>query len=200
VASSAKGIAEFLRRLTFGGIYMSELPILTTERLILRPPQAEDFENWAKFCADPETMHHLGGVQQRGEAWRNLCMVRGVWAIKGFGMFSMIRRDTGEWIGRSGPWQPEGWPGTEVGWGVIREFAGKGYAHEAAVASIDYAFDVLGWDEVIHTINPDNSASIALAERLGSYNQGPTQLAAPFEDSRVDRYGQTRAEWMARQR
>lgn len=174
------------------------LPVLTTERLILRPPMAEDFENWAKFCADPETMLHLGGVQRRAEAWRNLCMMRGAWEIRGFAMFSMICRDSGEWIGRTGPWQPEGWPGTEVGWGVAREYAGKGYAHEAAVASINWAFDMLGWDEVIHTINPENSASIALAERLGSYNQGPTRLAPPFDQSRVDRYGQTRAEWQAR--
>jgi RimJ/RimL family protein N-acetyltransferase len=173
-------------------------PILTTERLILRPPLPEDFENWAKFYADEVTMTHLGGVQQRAVAWRTLCTMRGSWDIKGFSMFSMIRRDTGEWIGRTGPWQPEGWPGTEVGWGVMREHAGKGYAREAAVASINYVFDVLGWDEVIHTINPDNKESIALAERLGAYNRGPTQLVPPFEESRVDCYGQSKAEWIAR--
>ena len=177
---------------------MTSLPILTTERLILRPPTADDFENWAIFSADPETMEHLGGVQARSAAWRSMCTMRGSWDIKGFGMFSMILRDTGEWIGRTGPWQPEGWPGTEVGWGVMRAFAGQGYAREAAVASIDYAFDVLGWDDVIHTINPDNHASIKLAERLGSVNQGPTHLPAPFEHSRVDSYGQSKAEWMAR--
>jgi RimJ/RimL family protein N-acetyltransferase len=177
---------------------MSAKPELLTERLILRPPEASDFDNWAKFCADEITMTHLGGVQKRAEAWRTMCTMRGAWDIRGFAMFSMIRRDTGEWIGRTGPWQPEGWPGTEVGWGVMREFAGQGYAREAAVASIDYAFDVLGWDQVIHTINPDNTASIALAERLGSFNQGPTALPAPFEHIRVDSYGQSRAEWMRR--
>ncbi len=173
-------------------------PILNTERLILRPPAAQDFENWAKFYADEVTMRHLGGVQKRGAAWRSMCTMRGAWEICGFGMFSMIRRDTGEWIGRTGPWQPEGWPGTEVGWGVMREHAGKGYAREAAVASINFAFEMLGWDEVIHTINPENSESIALAKRLGSFNQGPTRLPAPFEDIRVDSYGQSKAEWLAR--
>jgi RimJ/RimL family protein N-acetyltransferase len=177
---------------------MTSLPTLTTKRLILRPPEAEDFENWAKFCADEVTMTHLGGVQKRGEAWRTLCMVRGQWAIRGFGMFSMIRCDTGEWIGRTGPHYPDGWPGTEVGWGVMREYSGKGYVQEAAIASIDYAFDVLGWDEVIHVINLKNTASIALAERLGSYDQGPTQMPAPYEHLPVNRYGQTKDEWMAR--
>jgi RimJ/RimL family protein N-acetyltransferase len=80
----------------------------------------------------------------------------------------------------------------------MREYAGQGYDREAAVASIDYAFDVLGWEQVIHTINPDNTASIALAERLGSFNQGPTALPAPFEHIRVDSYGQSKAEWVER--
>jgi RimJ/RimL family protein N-acetyltransferase len=174
------------------------LPVLTTERLILRPPQAEDFENWAKFCADEVTMAHLGGVQKRAEAFRTMCFVRGQWEINGFGMFSMIRRDTGEWIGRTGMHCPEGWPGTEIGWGVMRGHAGKGYAREAAVASIDYAFDVLGWTEVIHMISPENKESIALAERLGSRNLGESKLPAPFEDIPIHKYGQSKAKWMAR--
>lgn len=171
-------------------------PILVTERLILRPPSADDFEGWAAFHADPETMRYLNGVQERAAAWRGLCAMAGAWHIKGFAMFSLVLRETGEWIGRIGPWQPEGWPGTEVGWGVMSQYAGKGYALEAAVATIDYAFDLLGWDEVIHTIDPENLGSIKLAERLGSYNQGPTQLPNPFEEFRVDLYGQTKTEWM----
>lgn len=177
---------------------MTDKPILTTNRLILRPPQTEDFDNWAKFCAEPDTMEHLGGVQRRAEAWRTMCTMRGAWEIRGFGMFSMILRDTGEWIGRTGPWQPEGWPGTEVGWGVCRAYAGKGYAREAAVASIDWVFEVLGWDAVIHMISPGNTASIALAERLGSYDQGVSQLPAPFEHIPIHKYGQSKAEWFAR--
>ena len=124
-------------------------PILFTERLILRPPVAEDFESWAAFHADEMTMHFLGGVQPRSIAWRSMCAMTGAWTIRGFGMFSMILRDSGAWIGRSGPWQPEGWPGTEIGWGVARAFTGKGYAHEAAVALMDYAVDVLGWSPFI---------------------------------------------------
>jgi RimJ/RimL family protein N-acetyltransferase len=177
---------------------MADHPVLQTERLILRPPSALDFDAWARFHSDPETMTFLGGPQRRSEAWRVLCTMRGAWEIKGFAMFSMIRRDTGEWIGRTGPWQPEGWPGTEVGWGVSREYAGQGYAREAAVASIDWVFDTLGWNEVIHVIDPGNTASIALAERLGSRNLGPTQLPEPYDHIRCDRYGQSRAEWKAR--
>ena len=114
------------------------IPVLTTKRLILRLPEAADLDGWAAFSADPETMAYLGGVQSRAESWRALCTMRGAWDIRGFAMFSVIERDTGRWVGRIGPWQPEGWPGREVGWGVAREFAGRGYAHEAASAAMDY--------------------------------------------------------------
>lgn len=177
---------------------MSSGPFLMTKRLILRPTSAEDFEGWAAFCADPETMRFLGGTQTRADSWRSLCMMAGAWTVRGYAMFSLIRRDTGQWIGRIGPWYPEGWPGQEVGWGIAREYTGQGYAEEAATASIDYAFDVLGWDRVIHIIDPENTGSIALAQRLGSVNQGPTQMPEPFEGFRVDAYGQSKAEWKAR--
>ncbi len=174
---------------------MNNGPILMTERLILRPPSAEDFEEWAAFHADAKTMRFLGGVQSRSVAWRGLCAMAGAWPICGFAMFSLLRRDTGQWIGRVGPWQPEGWPGAEIAWGLSREHEGMGFAQEAAIAAMDYAFDILRWDAAIHIIDPENTASIALALRLGSSNQGPTKLPAPFGDFRVDAYGQSRDTW-----
>ena len=87
-------------------------------------------------------------------------------------MFSVIEKASGRWVGRLGPWQPEDWPGTEVGWGLAREVWGRGYATEGAAACMDYAFDVLGWTEAIHTIEPDNLASQAVAKRLGLRRSG----------------------------
>lgn len=173
-------------------------PTLTTERLILRPLSGEDFEAWAAFYADPETMRFLGGPQPPSVAWRSLCTMAGAWAIRGFSMFAVIERASGEWIGRIGPWQPEGWPGTEVAWGLSRDYAGRGYAREAAVAAIDYAVDVLGWSEVIHTIDPDNAPSIRLAQSLGATNRGPVTLPAPLDGFRVDAWGQSAADWRRR--
>ena len=68
-------------------------------------------------------------------------------------MFSVIEKSTGRWVGRLAPWTPDGWPGTEVGWGIARDRCGLGYATEAATAAIDWAFDALGWSEVIHVID-----------------------------------------------
>ncbi|WNO53772.1 GNAT family N-acetyltransferase [Stakelama saccharophila] len=173
-------------------------PVLFTERLMLRPLNGDDLDGYAAFAADEETMRHLGGTMDRAEAWRDLSLRAGAWITRGFSMFSVIERATGAWVGRIGPWQPEGWPGTEVGWGVRREFAGRGYAHEAAVMCMDYAVDVLGWTHIIHTIAPDNARSAALARRLGSQNGGPTTLPRPLDHIRVDAWGQTAEEWRAR--
>ncbi len=173
-------------------------PVLETDRLILRPPAAEDLDGWAEMMADAEAARFIGGVQARSPAWRGLASMAGSWALHGFGMFSVIEKSSGLWVGRIGPWRPEGWPGTEVGWGLSRAAWGKGYAVEAAAATVDWAFEHLGWDEVIHCIDPENTPSEKVAVRLGSRHRGPGRLPPPHEDSNIHIWGQTRAEWRTR--
>jgi RimJ/RimL family protein N-acetyltransferase len=172
---------------------------LETERLILRPTAREDFEEWAAFSADPEVMTHLGGVQTRSAAWRGFIAMAGAWQMQGFAMFSVIEKSSGRWLGRLGPWLPEGWPGTEVGWGLIRDAWGRGFGVEGATAAIDWAFDTLGWSEVVHTVSAGNLASKALAARLGSRYLRMGRLPSPL-DLDVEIWGQTRAEWKGRSR
>lgn len=171
---------------------------IETDRLILRSTRPEDFEGWAALMGDEENSRHIGGPQPRAVAWRGFLSMAGAWAIQGYGMFSVIEKASGRWIGRLGPWCPEGWPGTEVGWGLLREVWGEGYATEGSAAAIDWAFGHLGWSEVIHTIAPDNLASQQVARRLGSSLQGPGRLPEPFQDIAVDVWGQSREAWMRR--
>ncbi len=173
-------------------------PILITERLILRPPNKDDFEPYAAFMADPEAAQFLGGQSPPSVTWRNLASLIGGWEISGFGMFTYIDKQTGEWVGRGGPWSPEGWPGKEVGWAVSPKFQRKGFAKEAATACIDYAFDHLGWTEVIHCIDAKNAPSIAVAKSLGSYVRRSNVSAPAPIVATWDLYGQTREEWRAR--
>jgi RimJ/RimL family protein N-acetyltransferase len=144
--------------------------ILETQRLILRPIDAErDFDGWAALMSDERTVRFIGGqVMNRALAWRSMATVIGHWQLRGFGFFSVEDKATGEWLGRVGPWYPEGWPAPEVGWAIRREHWGRGYASEAGRASIEFAFRELGWKEVIHVILTGNERSIAVAERLGS--------------------------------
>lgn len=173
-------------------------PTLETERLVLRSIEERDLDGWARLVGDPESARFIGGPVARSVAWRSMATMAGSWTLKGFGMFSVVEKSSGKWIGRLGPWQPEGWPGTEVGWGLIKEAWGKGYAAEGATAAIDWAFENLGWTNVIHTIDPQNLASIALAERLGSTDLGPCQLPAPYEALNVRAWGQAREQWLSR--
>lgn len=173
-------------------------PTLETERLILRPPADEDLDRWAQMMADPVAARFIGGQQPRATAWRFMATMAGSWALNGFGMFSVIEKTSGQWLGRIGPWRPEGWPGTEVGWGLHPDAWGRGYAIEAAAATIDWVVDHLGWTDVIHCIDPENRPSQAVAERLGSVNRGAGRLPPPFEDHVVDIWGQTADAWRTR--
>ena len=122
----------------------------------------------------------------------------GSWVLRGYGMFSVIERRSGRWIGHVGPWSPEGWPGTEVGWSLARDAWGQGYATEAAAASMDWAVATLGWTDIIHTIKPGNLASAAVAKRLGSVNRGPVRLPEPFAADTVDLWGVSAEAWRTR--
>lgn len=172
---------------------------IETERLILRPVAAEDFAGWAAFFADPEATRHLGGPRSEALAWRHFLSMAGAWRIQGFGAFSVLEKVSGAWLGWTGPWHPVAWPGTEVGWCFARAAWGHGFATEAASAALDWSFRELGWSEVIHLIPPDNHASQAVAQRIGSSRGERITLAEPFAGEPVDRWSQTRAQWQARQ-
>jgi len=172
--------------------------VLETERLLLRIPTLDDLDRWAEMMADETAVKFLGGAQPKPVVWRAIMQIVGAWQLTGISMFSVIEKQRGLWIGRVGPWQPLGWPGTEVGWALHPDAWGKGYAVEAATASADYAFDTLGWTEVVHCINPNNTASQNVAKRLGSRILRQATLPVPFDYEHVDVWGQTRDEWRAR--
>jgi len=172
--------------------------VLETPRLWLRPTRLEDFDAWARFAADPVATRYLGGPLPRSMAWRSFLAMAGAWQLQGFAMFSVIHKESGRWLGRVGPWYPDGWPGTEIGWGIVSDSWGRGYATEAAIAAIDWAFATLAWREVIHVIDVENAASLALARKLGSRRRGRGRLPEPYESATIDIWGQTRDEWHAR--
>jgi len=168
---------------------------LETSRLILRPPRLEDLEPWSEMMTDEQAARFIGGVMSRPVCWRQLMTMVGAWHSQGFAMFSVIEKATGRWIGRVGPWEPDGWPGHEIGWAIVRDCWGRGYAGEGAIAAADWAFETLGWSNIIHSIAPDNLASQRVAQKLGSRNLGPGKLPPPYQNDRVDLWGQTRAQW-----
>jgi RimJ/RimL family protein N-acetyltransferase len=169
---------------------------LETERLILRQWRTEDFEPFARICADPEVMRFLnqeGKPLTRHEAWRNMAFHVGHWHLLGYGHWAVEERASGRFIGRIGFLNPEGWPGFEIGWTLGREYWGKGYASEGARRALRYAFTELGRDHVISLIHPENRASMKVAERLGEKPEGETEV----NGIPVLIYGISRETWAA---
>lgn len=141
-------------------------PTLHTARLTLRPPRLADFEHWAAFFASPRSEHERGPMD-RVEGYRTWAADVALWSLRGYGPFGLDDRETGAYIGEVGIYQPEGYPEPELGWFVIPEAEGKGYALEAAPAVMAWVRDSFGWDRLINIIDPANTRSIALGLRLG---------------------------------
>ena len=150
------------------------IPTLQTERLIMRPFENRDLDPLAAWFATPAS-EILGGPMSRSMTWRGMAMMMGHWMLRGFGMWALEHRETGAFIGRCGPWCPDGWPDQEIGWMVMPEAEGKGFALEAASAARAYAYDTLKWPTAISLIAPDNTRSQALAKRLGAVLEKPFQ-------------------------
>jgi RimJ/RimL family protein N-acetyltransferase len=168
---------------------------LETDRLRLRMFREEDLDAYAAICADPEVMRYLGDGRtlSRGEAWRQMALILGHWQLRGYGLWAVEERATGALVGRLGFFEPEGWPGFELGWMLRRASWGLGYATEGAGRALAHAFTEMGRQRLISLIRPDNHASIRVAERLGERLEG--QISLFGQDALV--YGIDRARWEA---
>jgi RimJ/RimL family protein N-acetyltransferase len=151
---------------------------LETERLNLRMFREDDLERYAAICADTEVTRYLsdGKALTRAEAWRQMAMIIGHWQLRGYGIWAVEERKSKDLVGRIGFFNPEGWPGFELGWVLGREHWGKGYASEGARRAMDYAFTDMNREHVISLIHPDNRGSIRVAERIGEGLEGRTEL------------------------
>jgi hypothetical protein len=100
--------------------------LLETERLRLRQFAETDFDSYADLCADAEVMRYVGdrGALSREDAWRQLAMLVGHWALRGYGMWAVDELTSGAFVGRVGLHYPEGWPEPELAWTIDRRFWG----------------------------------------------------------------------------
>lgn len=162
---------------------MIEIPTLTTERLTLRAPNAEDFGPLTEFYADDRSKF-VGGPATAEQTWRSLATEIGHWTLRGYGRWTVVETATGRMAGLIGPWYPEGWPEPEIGWDLMNGFEGKGYATEAALATRRYVYDVLNWPTAISLVAVGNDPSARLALRVGC-----TEEPAPYIH---ERWGQMR--------
>ncbi|MGZ5039614.1 MAG: GNAT family N-acetyltransferase [Usitatibacter sp.] len=152
--------------------------VLETPRLVMRQLRESDWDPLALMYADPDVMRFIGtGVTlNREETWRSIANMLGHWQLRGFGMWALEIRETGEIAGRAGFIEPPGWPGFELGWLLGKPYWGKGYATEAARAALRHGFDAMGRERIVSFIRPGNAPSIRVAERLGETLTGEIEL------------------------
>jgi RimJ/RimL family protein N-acetyltransferase len=156
---------------------------LETDRLLLRAPVPDDADALASMYGDPEVMRFVGDGRTltRADTERSVKRMIDRWEADGFGLFTTVRKDDDEIIGRVGllVWNTETWEPTtradatnvpsevEVGYTLGKPFWGQGYATEAAGAVRDYALDELAAERLIALIIHGNTASENVARKLG---------------------------------
>lgn len=145
----------------------THIPTLETDRLILRAPSISDFEPLCAFY-DSERARYVGGQMDREKVWRHLALEAGHWNLMGYGRWTLVEKSSEQPCGMVGLWNPEGWPEPEIGWTLMENAQGHGFATEAAIAARDYAYNELGWPTAISLIDPANTPSEAVAKRLGA--------------------------------
>lgn len=142
------------------------IPVIETERLVLREPREADFPAMLAFNDSPRASF-VGGGRERQWVWRGLLANLGHWVLRGYGLFSVDTKD-GEFIGRIGMIYHDGWDEPELGWHLFDGFEGQGYAVEAARAARDDYYARISAHPPISYIDPENLRSEALARRLGA--------------------------------
>ncbi len=161
-----------------------------TERLTLRVPRLEDFEDSFALWSNPDVTRYIGGKPSiREEAWARLLRYVGHWEVMGFGFWTVREKGTGRFIGEVGlgdfrrELQPPLGDSKEAGWVIAPSAHGKGYATEAVSAALKWAEGRFGPERVVCIIDPGNEASLNVARKCGfrqlgqgTYKGEPTMM------------------------
>lgn len=150
---------------------MGNCPTLETERLRMRPFRESDIASYQAVLATPQVRAslHLPPEITREYAWLQAAAFLGQWELRNHGQWALEEKATATLVGRAGAHRPErdDWPGIEIGWVLHPDHWGKGYATEAGAAAIEWVFANHDVDAVFSMILPENTASQAVARRLG---------------------------------
>jgi RimJ/RimL family protein N-acetyltransferase len=152
----------------------TEIPVIETNRLILRGHRLDDFSDCVAMWSDPIVTRFIGGKPfSEEETWARLLRYAGHWSMMDFGYWAIEEKDTHSFVGELGfadfkrDIEPsiKGMP--ELGWALISRVHGKGYATEAVRAVVAWGEQHFGSARTVCIIRPENVASIRVAEKCG---------------------------------
>jgi len=152
----------------------ASVPLVTTERLVLRGCRRDDFENFAALWGDPLVTQFIGGQpSDTADSWRRLLSTAGHWALFGFGFWLVEELQSGRFVGQVGLARFYRGLGQrfddvpEIGWVLAPWCHGKGYATEAARAALAWGERELAMTRAVCMIDPDHRGSLRVAEKCG---------------------------------
>lgn len=147
------------------------MSVIETERLILRRFTPEDAADNYRIYADPSNMRFMGRGPDSVEAERHniLRHIADYYEPHGFGLWAAVLKEEGRLVGRCGflYQRVEGAREVEVTYLIDRHYWGRGLATEAARGAVGLGFEQYGFPRVVAMINPENSASVRVAEKVG---------------------------------
>jgi RimJ/RimL family protein N-acetyltransferase len=149
-------------------------PVIETQRLRLRPHQSDDYADCVAMWSDPAVVRYtIGEPSPPQRTWIRILAYRGLWALLSYGYWAVEEKTSGRYIGELGfadfkrdivP-SIEGMP--ELGWALLPQFHGRGYATEALRAVLAWGDDHIAQRRTVCIIHPDNHPSFRVAEKLG---------------------------------
>ena len=149
--------------------------IIETPRLLLRNWQEEDRAFFHEINSDPEVMEFFPALRSREESDALMDRIVAMINDDSFGFYALQDKNTGDVVGFTGlmrtdlePFMPKGV--LEIGWRLAKRYWGKGYVTEAALASLAYAFNERGQDEVVSFAVHNNHRSTSVMQRIGMVN------------------------------
>lgn len=166
--------------------------MLETERLILRKFNQTDVDAVYAMRSDADLMRFIRDPQTNraeAESWINLVSSR--WETEKIGFCAVVEKRSGKFAGWCGLWRLKETDEIEVGYALVKEFRGKGYASEASEAFLKYGFEELNLKEIVAVARAENRASRRVMERLGmSYD-----YTGKFYNSDLVHYSITKEEF-----
>jgi RimJ/RimL family protein N-acetyltransferase len=144
---------------------------LETPRLLLRQWKSSDVDLLAKISSDPVVMEHFVSMPTHEQIVAMVARINECFETKGYGLFAVEIKDSGEFIGFVGLWdykfESKFTPCIEVGWRLAKEHWGKGYAPEAARRVLQFGFEEVKLAEIFSWTSKFNTNSIRVMEKIG---------------------------------
>lgn len=150
---------------------MAGLPwtVLETERCIVRETTVEDVDEFYRIYAEPSVTYYMDRLYDEPEQEKAYAQeyIEKIYGFYGYGMWSIVRKDSGRVIGRAGLSWREGFDIPEIGFVIEVPCQRMGYAYEVCSAIVEYGKEELGFHRIQALVEPGNEASVRLCEKLG---------------------------------